>query len=160
MVNFKEIYHFFKVPEGVQHIPGGVQLFPGGSNCLFPIETHITCDFPGGVVTPCPPSGSALGNSIIKVTGKMTSFLPIIGMVVSISAQTRKRHNRVLQLMVSLIMWIGGCKRKVSIRERESSLKILQYQNIDNNVANQMLMEHGCPRPGSLYEGKSLPHMT
>ena len=38
---------------------GGVQLFPGGSNCLFPIETHITCDFPGaggvGVRTPCPP---------------------------------------------------------------------------------------------------------
>ena len=36
----------------------GVQLFPGGSNCLFPIETHITCDFPGGGVgvrTPCPP---------------------------------------------------------------------------------------------------------
>ena len=32
----------------------------GGSNCLFPIETHITCDFPGGVRTPCPPSGSAL----------------------------------------------------------------------------------------------------
>ena len=27
---------------------GGVQLFPGGSNCLYPIETHITCDFPGG----------------------------------------------------------------------------------------------------------------
>ena len=46
---------FFKVPEGVQHFPGGVQLFPGGSNCLFPIETHITCDFPGGVWTPCPP---------------------------------------------------------------------------------------------------------
>ena len=42
-----------------------VQLFPaggggGGSNCLFPIETHITFDFPGGVQTPCPPSGSAL----------------------------------------------------------------------------------------------------
>ena len=36
----------------------GVQLFPGGgggSNCLFPIETHITCDFPGGVRTPCSP---------------------------------------------------------------------------------------------------------
>ena len=27
---------------------GGVQLFPWGSNCLYPIETHITCDFPGG----------------------------------------------------------------------------------------------------------------
>ena len=32
----------------------------GGVNCLFPIETHITCDFPGGVRTPCPHSGSAL----------------------------------------------------------------------------------------------------
>ena len=41
----------------------GVQLFPGGgggSNCLFPIETHITCDFPGGSGPPVPPSGSAL----------------------------------------------------------------------------------------------------
>ena len=59
---------FFKVPEGVQHFPGGggggVQLFPGGGGggvyLLIPIETHITCDFPGGVRTPVPPSGSAL----------------------------------------------------------------------------------------------------
>ena len=48
MVNFKEIYHF-QGSRGVQH-------FPGGSNCLFPIETNITCDFPGGVRTPCPPT--------------------------------------------------------------------------------------------------------
>ena len=34
---------------------GGVQLFPGGSNCLYPIATHITCDFPGGVRTPLTP---------------------------------------------------------------------------------------------------------
>ena len=35
---------------------GGGQLFPGGFNCLSPIETHITCDFPGGggLRTPCP----------------------------------------------------------------------------------------------------------
>ena len=26
----------------------GGPFFPGGSNCLFPIETHITCDFSGG----------------------------------------------------------------------------------------------------------------
>ena len=43
---------------------GGSNFFRGGgggSNCLFPIETHITCYFPGGGVrTPCPPSGSAL----------------------------------------------------------------------------------------------------
>ena len=27
---------------------GGGPTFPGGSNCLFPIETHIACEFPGG----------------------------------------------------------------------------------------------------------------
>ena len=66
MDNFEEIYHISRIQRGsniVQGAGGGVvQLFPGGSNCLFPIESHITCDFPvgGGVQTPCPPSGSAL----------------------------------------------------------------------------------------------------
>ena len=62
---FQRNLSFFKVPEGVQHFPGEVQLFPGGrgggSNCLFPIETHITCDFHGGSGPPVPPSASALG---------------------------------------------------------------------------------------------------
>ena len=69
---FQRNLSFFKVPEGVQHFPGGggptfsrgggVQLFPGGSNCLFPIDTHITCDFSGGGGPDplSPPSGSAL----------------------------------------------------------------------------------------------------
>ena len=59
----------YKVPEGVQHFPGGSSFFQGGgSNFLFPIETHITCDFPGGggVRTPCPPSGSALAFSHVS----------------------------------------------------------------------------------------------
>ena len=43
MVNFKEIYHFSRFQRGSNFFQGG-----GGSNCLFPIETHITCDFPGG----------------------------------------------------------------------------------------------------------------
>ena len=55
MVNFKEIYHFSRFQRGPTFSRGGVQLFPGGSNCLFPIETHITCDFPRGIRTPCPP---------------------------------------------------------------------------------------------------------
>ena len=47
---------FAKVPVGVEHFPGGgVQLFTGVSNCFFPIETHITCDFPGGSGPPAPP---------------------------------------------------------------------------------------------------------
>ena len=62
MANFKEIY-IFKVPEGVQHFPGGggSNFFQGGggSNCLFPIETHITCDFPGGSGPPVPPLGGS-----------------------------------------------------------------------------------------------------
>ena len=44
---FRRKLSFFKVPEG-SNIFQGVQLFPRGSNCLYPIETHITCDFPGG----------------------------------------------------------------------------------------------------------------
>ena len=55
---FQRNLSFFKVPEGVQHFQGGggVQLFPGGggSNCLFPIETDVTCDFPGGWGGPDP----------------------------------------------------------------------------------------------------------
>ena len=30
MVNFEENYHFFKVPEGVQHFPGGPTFSRGG----------------------------------------------------------------------------------------------------------------------------------
>ena len=43
----------------------------GGSNCLFPIETRIACDFPGGggggggSGPPAPPSGSALGMQLV-----------------------------------------------------------------------------------------------
>ena len=61
MVNFKEIYHLSRFQRGSNIFQGGgVQLFPGGgSNCLFSIEIHITCDFPGGP-DPLPPSGSAL----------------------------------------------------------------------------------------------------
>ena len=58
IVNFKEKISFFKF---FQWGGGGNFFQGGGSNCLFPIETHITCDFPGGVRTPCPPFRSALG---------------------------------------------------------------------------------------------------
>ena len=58
MVNFKEKYHFQGSGGGPNLSRGGGSNFfqgGGGSNCVFPIETHITCDFPGGFQTPCPP---------------------------------------------------------------------------------------------------------
>ena len=54
MVNFKEIYRFSRLQMRSNFFQG-LQLFPGVSNCLFPIETHLICDFPEGVRTPCPP---------------------------------------------------------------------------------------------------------
>ena len=54
MVNFKETYRFSRLQMGSNFFQG-VKLFRGASNCLFPIETHIICDFPEGVRTPCPP---------------------------------------------------------------------------------------------------------
>ena len=42
----------------VQGFRGGPTFSRGGGG-LISIETHITCDFPGGVRTPYPPSGSA-----------------------------------------------------------------------------------------------------
>ena len=51
MVYFKENYHFSRFQRGSNIFQGGGcggPTFPGGSNCLFPIETHIACEFPGG----------------------------------------------------------------------------------------------------------------
>ena len=55
MVNFKENYHFSMFQRGSNIFPGGSNFFQEGSNCLFPIETHKTCDFPGGGPDPLSP---------------------------------------------------------------------------------------------------------
>ena len=69
MVNFKEIYHFSRFKRGYNIFLGGPTFSRGGgggSNCLFPIETNITSDFPGGgVCPPVPPSGSALDSLLL-----------------------------------------------------------------------------------------------
>ena len=56
MVNFEENYHFPRFQRGSNIFQGwGGGGGGGGSNCLYPIETHITCDFPGGSGPPEPP---------------------------------------------------------------------------------------------------------
>ena len=63
MVNFEENYHFSRFQRGPTFSGGGGSNFSRGvSNYLYPIETHITCDFPGGL-NPLTPSGSALAIS-------------------------------------------------------------------------------------------------
>ena len=66
MVLLQRTLYFSKDPEGVQHFPGGPTFSRvgwggggggGGVQMLISIKTHITCDFPGEVRTPYPPSG-------------------------------------------------------------------------------------------------------
>ena len=57
MAYFKESYHLSRFQRGSNFFQWGGG---GGSNCLFPIETHITCDFPGGSGPPVPPLGPHL----------------------------------------------------------------------------------------------------
>ena len=58
MVLLQRQLYFSKDPEEFQHFQGGggVKLFFRGVQMLISIETHITCDFPGGGVrAPYPP---------------------------------------------------------------------------------------------------------
>ena len=50
-----EIYHFSRFQRGSNIFQGGPTFSGGGgSDCFFPIETNIACDFPGGP-DPLPP---------------------------------------------------------------------------------------------------------
>ena len=59
---FKPSTDFTVIHGGPTFFRGG-PTFPGGGGggvqMLISIKTHITCDFLEGVLTPCPPSGSA-----------------------------------------------------------------------------------------------------
>ena len=84
MVNFKEIYHFSRFQRGSNIFRGGgggSNFFQGGSNCLLPIETHITGDFPGGGVrTPCLPLWIRTCGTVSishKIEGVSSGELPV-----------------------------------------------------------------------------------
>ena len=55
MVNLKGNNHFSRFKRGSTIFQGRSNFSRVGSNCLFPIETHITCDFPGGGPDPLSP---------------------------------------------------------------------------------------------------------
>ena len=72
MVDLKRKLQFSKLPEGVQHFPGGSNFFQWGSNCLFPIDTHITCNFPGRPIV-C--GGSVFGLCFVMLLIKFCNHL-------------------------------------------------------------------------------------
>ena len=82
---FQRNLSFFKVPEGSNIFQGGgSNFFQGESNCLFPIETHITCDFPGGgsgPPVPRPPLWIRTCEAVKAVTPRMTSVLTNVSKV-------------------------------------------------------------------------------
>ena len=101
---FQRNLSFFKVPEGVQHFPGGSNFFQGESNCLFPIETHITCDFPGEVWTPCPPSGSAIAFQQNKWTLTVFCNIPLVFIQKLVPVHAEKSYH-ILNFLLQAYMF-------------------------------------------------------
>ena len=82
MVNFEENDNFSRFQRGptFSRGGGGGPTFSRGSNCLYPIETHITCDFPGGSGPPDPPLDPHLlsrpaGDSFFPFSRRWVVFL-------------------------------------------------------------------------------------
>ena len=90
---------------------GGSNFFQGGSgsNCLFPIETHITCDFPGVVRTPCPPLDAHLLVFICRlfhfnICLQTMSILPPL-IVTQLQMELRRNWRREQALIVALAVF-------------------------------------------------------
>lgn len=73
--------------------------------------------------------------SATKKKGKKTiSFFPIIGSILCIFGYARYKSCSLLQQMVSLMMWLGGCKRKVKIMLCSNSNYTLWFIKVKSNL--------------------------
>ena len=81
---FQRNLSFFKVPEGSNIFQGG-----GGSNCLFPIKTHITCDFPGGGPDPLPPPSRSALEQTYKEASQTRAGRPVLSQWVTKLTHTK-----------------------------------------------------------------------
>ena len=110
MVYFEENYHFSRFQRGSNIFQAGGPTFSRGreSNCLFPIETHITCDFLGGP-DPLPPSGSALvGFHLPFVSFQYLSSVDVYNpplRVTQLHMELRRNRRREQALIVALAVF-------------------------------------------------------
>ena len=91
MVNFQENYHFSRFQGGPTFSRRG-----GGSNCLFPIETHITCDFPGGSGPPVPPplDPHLYNNNLSNLSSIKKQLLLILKKSLLTEFEKKKKENK------------------------------------------------------------------
>ena len=104
MVYFEENYHFSRFQRGSNIFQGG-----GGSNCFFPIETHITCDFPGGSGPPVPPLDPHLLVFIcpsfhVNICLQTMSIIPPLR-VTQLQMKLRRNRRREQALIVALAVF-------------------------------------------------------
>ena len=103
----------------------------GGSNCLSPIETQITCDFPGGVRTPCPPSGSALGCDLFSfpVRKMMRSLLALVLVFVQLRCMfsVEPRNKIVSRTYCMTVAWFIQHLLQFVFAFFNHSIKIAQF---------------------------------
>ena len=112
MVYFEENYHFSRFQRGSNIFQGGGSIFfqgGGGSNCLFPIETHITCDFPGGSGPPVPPLDPHLLVFIcplfhFNICLQTMSIIPPLR-VTQLQMELRRNRRREQALIVALAVF-------------------------------------------------------
>ena len=107
MVNFKENYNFSRFQGGPTFSRGGGG--GGGSNCLFPIETHITCDFPGGPGPLSPPPPPPLdphlyNNNLSNLSSIKKQLLLILKKSLLTEFEKRKKILR-----KAMIFWGRAC---------------------------------------------------
>ena len=98
--DFKENYHFSRFQGGPTFSRGGGGGGGGGgSNCLFPIETHITCDFPGGSGPPVPPLDPHLYNNNLSYLSsiKKTAFTDFKEEFVNRIREKEKKKIKILR---------------------------------------------------------------
>ena len=112
MVYFEENYHFSRFQRGSNIFQGGPSFSRGGgggSNCLFPIETHITCDFPGGSGPPVPPLDPHLLVFIcpsfhFNICLQTMSIIPPLR-VTQLQMELRRNRRREQALIVALAVF-------------------------------------------------------